>query len=203
MNIYEGFETYKTYISIRNHFKQESYDYFKYKGKTNVTAESFLKRRDKFFFAKLERKLSKDERIYFFVSNFVIDDSNWSGSLVTEQSMTIYNEWKKRIQSLSYMFKEDCDKLKNIVDFSGKTFDNLFEAGTSHPPLLKLYLGKEVSLETIVILNKVLGYVKRWSHQLSDDVIWNNVKLLITKYDGFVNVDVDKYKEICKQTFIS
>lgn len=201
MNIYEGFETYKTYISIRNHFKQDDYDYFKYKGRSKVTAESFLKRRDKFFFAKLERKLNKDERVYFFVSNFVMDDNNWSGSLVTDQSMTIYNDWKKRIQSLSYTFKEEVDKLKDIVDLSHKSFDNLFEAGSSHPPLLKLYLGKEVSLETMVIMNKVLGYVKRWSQQLSDDTIWFEVRRIITKYDGFVNVDVNKYKSILKQTF--
>lgn len=201
MNIYEGFLTYKTYISIRNHFKQDDYDYFKYKGRSRVTAESFLKRRDKFFFAKLERKLNKDERVYFFVSNFVMDDNNWSGSLVTDQSMTIYNDWKKRIQSLSYTFKEEVDKLRDIVDLSHKSFDNLFEAGSSHPPLLKLYLGKEISLETMVIINKVLGYVKRWSQQLSDDTIWFEVRRIITKYDGFVNVDVNKYKSILKQTF--
>lgn len=202
MNIYEGFETYKTYISIRNHFKQDDYDYFKYNGQSKVSTDSFLKRRDKFFFAKLQRKLSKEERVYFFVSNFIIDDSNWSGSLVTEQSMTVYNDWKKRIQSLSYTFKEDIDKLKDIVDSSGKVFDNLFEAGNSHPPLLKLYLGKEVSLETMVIMNKVLGYVKRWSQQLSDDVIWKESHRLIAKYNGFVNVDLDKYKLILKQTFL-
>lgn len=202
MNIYEGFETYKTYIAVRNHFTQDNYDYFKYKGKSSVTTDSFLKRRDKFFFAKLERKLNKEERVYFFVSNFIVNDSSWSGSLVTDQSMTIYGEWKKRIQSLSYSFKEDCQKLKDIVDFSGKTFDNLFEAKDSHPPLLKLYLGKEISLETMVILDKVLGYVGRWSRYLSDDIIWSNVRMIITKYNGFVNVDVDRYKGIMQQTFI-
>lgn len=202
MNVYEGLETYKTYIAIRNHFKQDSYDYFKYRGKTKVNGDSFLKRRDKFFFAKLERKLSNQERVYFFVSNFVADDNNWSGSLVNEQSMSIYNDWKKRVQSMSYLFEQDCNKLKQIVDLSGKTFDNLFQPNGSHPALLKLYLQKEISLETMVIIDKVLNYHARWKKHYTGDIVVDNVTQIIAKYMGFVDVDIDKYKAIMKQTFI-
>ena len=79
MDIYEGFSAYQTYVAVRNHFKQESYDYFKYNGKTRVGQDSFLKRNDRYFFAKLQRKLNNDELIGFFVANFINDDSNWSG----------------------------------------------------------------------------------------------------------------------------
>jgi len=202
MNVYEGFETYKTYIAIRNHFTQKGYDYFKYNGKTKVTSESFLKRRDRFFFAKLERKLSKDERPYFFVANFIVDDRNWSGSLVTEQSMEVYTDWKKNIQSLSYNFKQQCKKLKEIVDSSGKMFDDLFKADGSHPPLLKLFLRNEVSLETMVIINKVLRYANRWSSELEDDFTWAQINKYIDRYDPWITVDIDQYKTIMKQTFI-
>ena len=202
MNIYEGFETYKTYIAVRNHFTQDSYDYFKYNGKTRVNADSYLKRKDRFFFAKLERKLSKEERLYFFVANFVNNDHSWSGSLVTDNSMETYQDWMKDIQSLSYRFKEDCDKLKEVVDLSGKRFDDLFKADGSHPPLLKLFLRKDVSLETMVLIDRVLGYANRWSAELDDDFTWNQVKKVIDKYKAFVQVDLDKYKQIMKQTFI-
>lgn len=201
MNLYEGLETYKTYIAVRNHFKQDSYDYFKYRGKSKVNGDSFLKRRDKFFFAKLERRLSKQEVLYFFVSNFIHDDSNWSGSLVTEQSMSIYNEWKKRVQSLSYLFKDECNNLKQIVDLSGKEFDNLFKSNGSHPALLKLYLQKQISLETMVIIDKILGYLALWNKQYQGDVVYDNVGRLITKYSSFVDVDIKKYKAIMKQSF--
>ena len=202
MNIYEGFETFKTYIAVRNHFTQDSYDYFKYNGKTRVNGDSFLKRKDKFFFAKLERRLSKEERLYFFVANFVANDHSWSGSLVSDQSMEVYNEWKNKIQSLSYNFNENCKKLKEIVDLSEKGFDDLFMANGSHPPLLKLFLRKEVSLETMVLLDRVLGYANRWSTELDDDFTWNQVKKVIHKYKAFVHVDIGKYKQIMKQTFI-
>lgn len=202
MNIYEGFETYKTYIAIRNHFTQKGYDYFKYNGKTKVNADSYLKRKDRFFFAKLERRLAKEERPYFFVANFIVDDRNWSGSLVTEHSMEIYTSWKNKIQSLSYKFKEECEKLKEIVDFSGKGFDDLFKANGSHPPLLKLFLRNEISLETMVIINRVLKYAGRWSTELEDDFTWAQIHKYIDRYDPWINIDIDRYKTIMKQVFI-
>jgi len=122
MDIYEGFSAYQTYVAVRNHFKQESYDFFKYKGKTRVGQDSFLKRNDRYFFAKLQRKLNSNELVGFFVANFIHDDSNWSGSLVTENSMTVYNQWMKKIQSLSYTFEQDCLTLKEAVDNNGKSF---------------------------------------------------------------------------------
>lgn len=202
MNIYEGFETYKTYIAIRNHFTQKGYDYFKYNGKTKVNADSYLKRKDRFFFAKLERKLPQEERPYFFVANFIVDDRNWSGSLVTEHSMEIYTQWKKKIQSLSYKFKEECEKLQEIVDFSQKGFDDLFKANGSHPPLLKLFLRNEISLETMVIINRVLSYADRWSVELEDDFTWAQINKYIDRYDPWINVNIDRYKTIMKQVFI-
>ena len=202
MDIYEGFAAYQTYVAIRNHFKQDSYDYFKYNGKTRVGQDSFLKRKDKFFFAKLQRRLSASELVYFFVANFVADDSNWSGSLVTENSMTVYTNWQKTIQSLSYNFEQDCCILKEVVDNSGKKFDNLFSCDGNHPALLKLYLGKQITLETLVIINKVLRFSKVWEKNLDDDIVWQNVGRLLDKYSSFVQVDTDKYKAIMQKTFI-
>ena len=59
-NIYEGFNAYKLYLAVKNHFTT-NYDFFKYNGKVNAKEDSFLKRRDKFFFAKLQRKYNNDQ----------------------------------------------------------------------------------------------------------------------------------------------
>jgi len=107
MNGYEGIEAYKTYLAIKNHFKT-SYDYFKYNGRVKVTNESFLKRRDKYFFAKLERRYKKNELVYFFVANFMKDEGMWSGSLVGNESESVYKEWLKYAESLKYNFRLDC-----------------------------------------------------------------------------------------------
>jgi hypothetical protein len=202
MDIYEGFAAYQTYVAIRNHFKQDSYDFFKYNGKTRVGQASFLKRNDRYFFAKLQRKLSSSELVGFFVANFIADDSNWSGSLVTENSMSVYKQWLSKIQSLSYIFEQDCRLLKDAVDIQGESFDNLFITNGNHPPLLKMYLGNRIQLETMVIVNQILSYSRRWSKDLDDDIIWSSTCRRIDKYSSFVQVDRDKYKAVMHTLFI-
>ena len=53
-------ETYKTYISLKNHFTQPKYDYTKYGGKVKASEKAFYKRKDRFWFEKLSRQKSDD-----------------------------------------------------------------------------------------------------------------------------------------------
>ena len=92
--------------------------------------------------------------------------------------------------------------LKDTVDIEAKSFDNLFVTDGNHPTLLKMYLGKRVQLETMVIMDQILRYSKRWSKDLDDDIIWSNVSRQIDKYSSFVQVDKGKYKAIMQTTFI-
>ena len=133
MNIYEGLDAYKIYLAIRNHFKTD-YDYFKYNGKLKITQESFLKRRDKFFFAKLQRKYKNKELVYFFVANFINDENMWSGSLVGSESEKVYLEWLKYAESMKYNFKIECEKLQSELEMKDQKFDDLFTINNnSHP----------------------------------------------------------------------
>ena len=104
-NIYEGFNAYKTYLAVKNHFTT-SYDYFKYNGKVSAKTDSFLKRRDKFFFNKLERKYTPDQIRELFVSNFADGEDFWVGNVLTLKAEEVYNNWKKRQESLSYIFEQ-------------------------------------------------------------------------------------------------
>ena len=50
-----------------------------------------------------------------------------------------YTDWKKRTQSLSYVFKEEVETV-----FTGKKFDDMFELkGLSHPQIVKEHLAQE------------------------------------------------------------
>ena len=67
-----GYETYTLYNALKLHFTKESFDFFKYHGKTNVTSEQFENRKDKYHFYKLSRKITdRDEMILFLVYNFI------------------------------------------------------------------------------------------------------------------------------------
>jgi hypothetical protein len=50
----------------------------------------------------------------------------------------------------------------------------------------------------MVILDMILGYVKKFDKKLTDPV-WETVSLRIRKYNPFINIDVAKYKEVLKE----
>jgi len=194
------FDVYKTYLALKNHFTSENYDYFKYAGKSRASVTSFNKRKDKYFFERCSRKMNDDEVIDYFVSNFVLHDDPqrvWIGEIM-QTGEGNYNEWKKRTQSLSYIFSEE---IKNVFD--EKDFDQMFECKSgSHPQILKEYLKKNLSIETLVILDEILTYSKRYDRILND-MVWQTVSNKIKKYRPFLlNIDIAKFKKILKEKVV-
>ena len=61
-----GFETFGLYESLKLHFSKDSYDFFKYNGKTNHSVQTFENRKDKYFFYKLSRKYTNKEDLVDF-----------------------------------------------------------------------------------------------------------------------------------------
>ena len=76
----EAYEAYKIYHALKLHFNSD-YDYNKYNGKAKVTVDSYLKRKDKPFFAKVARKYMTPENTKnFFISNFIVNPKGWVGN---------------------------------------------------------------------------------------------------------------------------
>lgn len=198
---YPGFNAYKIYLALKSHFTSD-YDYFKYHGKMRVKEESFLKRRDKFFFEKIERRYKK-ELVPFFVSNLIKEDNAWSGSLATDQAEQTFNEWKKKTQSLRYVFKEDMGKVRALMDHNDLQFDELFDCGDGqHPAILKLLISEDISIESFVILDQVLSFAKRINKILLDDFTWIVYYKKVIKYSRFIEVDKKEYRMILKDIFV-
>jgi hypothetical protein len=188
------FDTYKTYLALKNHFTKDSYDYHKYQGKSRASLQSFYKRRDRFWFEKLSRQKEDKEVIDFFVANFVSctdPQTVWIGEMIKEGE-TRYRSWQKRIQSLSYLFKEESQQL-----FKNK-FEEVFDCSKGHPLLLKSFLIGNISLETLVIYDRIFLFGKNFDKKLKDPV-WETVSLKIKKYSPFLHIDVFHYKKILKQ----
>jgi hypothetical protein len=189
-------DCFKTYLSIKNHFTQEKYDYHKYCGKTRSSLQSFYKRKDRFFFEKMSRQKSDEEILSFFVANFSSAEdpqSLWIGDIIKEGE-SVYLNWQKKSQSLKYCFEQEINDL-----FLDDDFVSLFKInGSSHPKILKKFLRKEVSLETLVILDKILNFRQRFDKKLTDPV-WQFVSLKIKKYSSFIHIDIFKFKRILKE----
>ena len=188
------FDTYKTYLALKNHFTKDSYDYHKYQGKSRASLQSFYKRKDRYWFEKLSRQKEDKEVIDFFVANCVSctdPQTVWIGEMIKEGE-TRYRSWQKRIQSLSYLFREESQQL-----FENK-FEEVFDCSKGHPLILKSFLIGNISLETLVIYDKIFLFGKNFDKKLKDPV-WETVSLKIKKYSPFLHIDVFHYKKILKQ----
>ena len=189
------YETYQTYLSMKSHFTNRKYDFFKYGGKSRATVSSFNKRKDKYWFEKTSRKYSDKEVVDFLLANFVSTDNPqnlWIGEIINSGERT-YAEWMKRRQSSTYLFKEQSNEL-----LSENELESLFDCSKGHPKIFKAYLGQKLSLENFVIWDKVLGFSKNFDKKLTDPV-WETVSLKLKKYSPFINIDVFKYKKILRE----
>lgn len=189
------FETYQHYLSLKNHFTNPKYDFFKYGAKTRASVSSFNKRKDKYWFEKTSRKYSDQEILDFLVSNFSASDNPqnlWIGEIINSGERT-YAEWKKRKQSLTYLFKEQSSEL-----FLENELGNLFNCSKGHPILLKAYLSGRLSLENFVIYEKVFHFSKNFDKKLNDPV-WETMSLKLKKYEPFLNINVFHFKQLLKE----
>ena len=188
------FETYQHYLSLKNHFTNPKYDFFKYGAKTRASVTSFNKRKDKYWFEKTSRKYSDKEVVDFLVSNFTATDNPqnlWIGEIINSGERN-YADWMKRQQSLTYLFKEQSSEL-----LSENELETLFNCTKGHPLILKKFLSGSVSLETLTIFDKVFHFSKNFDKKL-DDPVWESVSLKLKKYSPFLNIDMFHYKKILR-----
>ena len=189
------FETYQSYLSMKSHFTNRKYDFFRYGGKSRATMASFNKRKDKYWFEKTSRKYSDGEIVEFLLANFVTTDNPnnlWIGEIINSGERT-YAEWTKRQQSISYLFKEESEKL-----LEKNNLEQLFECGRGHPIILKRFLGGDISLETFVIYDIIFSFSEKFDEKLFDPV-WETISLKIRKYKPFLNINVFQFKKILRE----
>ena len=183
-------DAYLMYCAMKAHFDKSDYDFIKYNGKSKVSRDSFYNRNDRIFFVKLTRKhKSKQDIQDYLLANFLIHPKGWVGKFDENN----YTEWKKKIQSLSYIFKEETHDL-----FTDRKVDEVFDCTKGHPPILRNYLSGKTSLETLVICDRIFEYGKEFDQKLNDPV-WETVSLKIKKYSPFLNINVPRYKKILKE----
>lgn len=196
--IMEPYDVYRAYLSLRLHFTTDNYDVIKQQGRVKASKQSFFKRRDLFSIKKISELYTDKEVVDFLVANFVSGD-RWGGVFDHDAKET-YIHWKKRIESMSYIFEKEIDNIFNFAEKGGMTFLDMFiTKNNQHPSILKLYLKGTVSIETLVILNKLNNYVEQLDTFLATDVIWPDVSRIIKKYSPFLSINKEKYDNIVRR----
>jgi hypothetical protein len=184
-----AYECYKEYVALKQHFTNPSYDYFKYNGKVRVTnPAAFETNKDKLFYMKLAKH---DDPRNLIVANLLENSKLWIRDIAyKEEAYQIYNDWLKRQQSLMYMFTQELNKLDEEFDSNFKVESH------KQPNVMKLYLRKEISLETLVMLVDSVRCISYWSKKLEYDPFAEEVLLKIQKYRPFINYDKEKVKKV-------
>jgi hypothetical protein len=188
-----AFECYQEYLALKNHFSKPTYDYFKYNGKIKLNAASFDRRKDKLFF----QKLAKHPDVHnFLIANLSENEKAWIKELAySEEAEKTYKAWLKRQQSLTYVFKQELGNLDTRFN------ENLICKNNEHPFLLQLYLGKQISLDTLCLLLEISGAKKHWDSKMQYDLVWDTTRIKVEKYTPFITYDKDKIKNIVLDYF--
>ena len=195
-----GFAAYALWNALKLHFTSDSYDYFKYNGKTNVSKSTFSTNKSKYHFYKLSRKYNLEELKDFYVANFIQGKGDWVGDLLQDGDEN-YTKWQKTQQSLTYTFENDIMYMFDSVD--GAEFwhiDDYFKPiDGGWPMLITKMMHDKIKLETVCILIDIFDCMPRWEKQITDDIIWPTHRRIIKKYTPFINYDKQKFKEILKE----
>lgn len=195
-----GFAAYSLWNALKLHFTSDSYDYFKYNGKTNVSKQTFTTNKSKYYFYKLSRKYDLLELKNFYVANFIKGKGDWVGDLLQDGDEN-YTKWQKTQQSLTYTFDNDIIYLLSKVDGAEFwSFDDYFKPiDGGWPNIITRLMKDDLSLESVCILVEVANIMPMWEKEIKDDLLWPTWHRLIKKYTPFIQYDKEKVLHILKK----
>ncbi len=104
--------------------------------------------------------------VNFYVANFLVKDITWIGDITGAEGEENYKMWQKRNQSLNYRFKED---IMYLVDKVSVSSDMIKVKDGQYPLLLNETMQGAVSIETLSILNHIMGFFEMWNKKISDN----------------------------------
>lgn len=200
MIIMDAFQVYKYYLALKLHFTTDKYDVIKQKGKVRASRQAFAKRSDLFSINKIAKKFSDEEVANFLIANFVSGD-RWGG-LFDSEAKDRYLEWKKRIEGLTYNFEKDLNNIQADLELNNLDESKILESSkNTHPYIIKAYLRKVITIETLVIIDKLFKVFDKFDNEVNDDILYPDISRLVKKYDPFLKVDLEKFNGIYRKRF--
>ena len=190
----EPFEVYKVYLALKLHFTTKSYDITKTKGAVRAKKETFLKRKDLTSIRKMARDFKRSEVIDILVANFVSGDK-WGG-IFDAGLLETHKKWLTSKQRMLYNFSTDLDNILFRMEKDG--VKSAIHEG-SHPLIFRMIMGRDINLETVVMLEKLRPFVSEYK----DDFVLEDTCLLVSKYKPFVRFDKEKINSQHEEKLIS
>jgi len=176
---------YRIYNGLKLHFCKDRYNVF-VNGFPKIGPDVFDRRNDAKCYALITTKLPEDEVFYYFLAN-VLDGNynclhNFSG-----EGNTIYKDYKRKIESVSYNFYDELTTISYEID----SVEDLYKSIDNEPPLIVQYLlGGLISLETFCLIQMHCYDIINIPYS---DYLWNFKKEYIKKYLFFFSHKYIKY----------
>ena len=188
----DSFNTYVKFLALKKHFTTDNYDYFKYNGKVRANFDTFMSRNDAYSFAKLSKKEDPQGLI---LSNLLINKNIWVRDLLDSEGEARYMNWRKKIESLGYVFKSE------LAHLNDEYKRNFISVDGQHPHVMTLLLQKKISLETFTILAFMANIFSYWSEKIVDKHVSFDIIDKSRKYKPFLEFDTNRFKTIVKERF--
>ena len=96
-----------------------------------------------------------------------------------------------------YVFEQDLYKLRE----TNESFDALLDSHDGHPQIVSAYMRDEISIETVVIINRVTQFMRVADKKITETIVWPDVSRKIRKYDAFFQCDTSKATKIVLKVF--
>lgn len=178
-------DVYSTFMAIKLHFGAGKYDAFKFNFKgPKQKMSTFLKSRDRYTYEKLGKKFrNKSELIGYLLANY-LEGNTWIGAMDEDT----YQTWISKIQAMRYNFNTDIGVLSDYAENHGLSFDDCLIERKNSVPVFDLYRKGRIRLETLVILDILLGYSSNINNgTMSDPLgILSDTVHLIKCYTPFI-----------------
>ena len=180
-----SYDVYKLYAALRLHFTDPKYDITVTKGRMRNLRQSFDKRKDTQYMYKLANEYTRSEIIDILVANFVAGSD--TANIYTGNFIENYKNYLTRRKRMLYNLDTDLD---NILFRMEKEESKSAMEGT-HPLIFRMYMGGDIQIETLVIMEKLYPYVEDYAN----DFVLEHICLLVKKYKPFVRFDKDNVKQ--------
>lgn len=191
-----GFSAFRYYLAVKLHFNNDKFNVFENNGHVKYSMETFNARNDRFIFDKLARKFNTaKDIIQFYVANFAYGNDNFIYGI--EEAEQCYNEWVRRKESLTKVFHDDLSKVQLEIEKNAYTAEQIFSNNNGNfPVILKLYLGKIITIETMSILNARKPIIHEWKQDPNITLVFEQDLRRIEKLLGFIKYDAAKIEKI-------
>ena len=167
---------FEIYTAVTSHFAGGSYDYFKYDGDTSVNENSFLKRKDKYFFERWKSKCpDEDTALGLCVSNNITGNK-----YIRNYSDETYKKWLIYNDKLEYNFGTELDIYLAAKEILIPWEDSALQL------LVNMVISGKLSTEFMILFNIVLDGGLYSELEKTNNYVWEGMKGQQLRYAPFL-----------------